>query len=219
MEISQRQIALLRRSQSLSQAAFAKEVGYSQSYVGDIESGRVMPSRRFLEAVGERFKVSIDQLTSDLGEQILRVLESISSISGGGFLYMYDFTDKGLDVCEAEALNIAQPHPHRFLDAVHIKTTRQMLHELTGMPLGSDMWDQFCIHYGECLFYIIKNISKSPMTNKDKIYFLKDVSELLGGTSNLIVIDKPSFLEKNANKLYYFAYPFRVSGRFGRINY
>lgn len=52
----------LRQSLNLSQADFAKEIGYSTSYVGDVEVGKTRPSRRFLEAVRSRFGISIDQL-------------------------------------------------------------------------------------------------------------------------------------------------------------
>jgi len=51
-----------RNNSKLSQAKFAKEIGYSQGYVRDIELGKVKPSRRILEAISQRFNVSIDWL-------------------------------------------------------------------------------------------------------------------------------------------------------------
>jgi len=55
-------IKTIRKGERLSQAKFAKEIGYSQGYIKDIELGKVKPSRRVLEAISQRFDVSIDFL-------------------------------------------------------------------------------------------------------------------------------------------------------------
>jgi len=46
----------------ITQEEFAKRIGYSRSYLRDIEYGRVKPSRGFLVAVSAEFNVSIDWL-------------------------------------------------------------------------------------------------------------------------------------------------------------
>jgi len=65
MNLTGDKISLLRSKLKLTQAAFAKSVNYSRSYVNDIESGRVKPSRDFLEALKEKYGISIDDLLSN----------------------------------------------------------------------------------------------------------------------------------------------------------
>jgi len=52
----------LRKSIRLSQADFAKCLGYSQGYVADLERGRQKPSREFLEKIKKTFGVSSDYI-------------------------------------------------------------------------------------------------------------------------------------------------------------
>lgn len=59
---SPERLRLMRKKEGLSQARFAKEIGFSQSYVKNIETGRAKPSRRMLEAISKRFGISVDWL-------------------------------------------------------------------------------------------------------------------------------------------------------------
>jgi putative transcriptional regulator len=56
------QVAEIRRRLGLSQDNFAKEIGFSRSYVGDIESGRTEPSRHLLLAIKDRFGIPVDEV-------------------------------------------------------------------------------------------------------------------------------------------------------------
>nr|WP_277818358.1 XRE family transcriptional regulator [Gemmobacter straminiformis] len=47
-----------RRASGLSQRALASALGVSQGFIGDIESGRSAPSRNFLQALSEHFRVN-----------------------------------------------------------------------------------------------------------------------------------------------------------------
>ena len=51
-------VKLWRQSQKLSQRAAASALGVSQGYIGDIESGRAEPSRKFLQRLSEVFQVN-----------------------------------------------------------------------------------------------------------------------------------------------------------------
>ena len=64
----------IRADANLSREKFAKSLGYSKSYIADIETGRTKPSRKLLEAIGRVYGVSIDWLLSD--SQILDIIEA-----------------------------------------------------------------------------------------------------------------------------------------------
>ena len=60
METSSKQIINLRKKLGLTQTVFAEKIGFSQSYIRDIELGKAKPSRNILESINKVFKVSID---------------------------------------------------------------------------------------------------------------------------------------------------------------
>lgn len=68
--ITSYRVKSIRKKNKLSQAKFAKEIGYSQGYIRDIELGKSKPSRRILEAISQRFNISIDWLLT--GEEKLK---------------------------------------------------------------------------------------------------------------------------------------------------
>ncbi len=63
-------IFLFRASMDLTQDEFAKSVGYSRSYLKDIERGRVKPSKKFIEAVSLKYGFSLYYLLSEYNEEI-----------------------------------------------------------------------------------------------------------------------------------------------------
>jgi len=52
-------------------AKFAKILGFSAAYVADIENGRSKPSRALLQAISEKYNVSIDWLLTGKGSREL----------------------------------------------------------------------------------------------------------------------------------------------------
>ena len=54
----------LRTANKLSQAAFAKKIGFSRSYIGKVEQDITQPSRKMLESVRREFGVSVDWILS-----------------------------------------------------------------------------------------------------------------------------------------------------------
>lgn len=73
MDITAKQIRFLRRDFGLSQNAFAEKIGFSRSYVRDIELGKVEPSRKILKAISSECRVSVDWIL--FGEPIRKRTE------------------------------------------------------------------------------------------------------------------------------------------------
>jgi len=203
-------ISFLRFTLKLTQDKFAKRMGYSRSYVKNIETGKVKPSRRFLEALNENYGVSIDSLLGEMGDRVLKSLKRIPSLSGFGFVYIYDFTDSGLNEAEKQLLNFLQNRPFVFIDGKKIKSAKQLWETLTGES-GSTrkLYEIFEAMCGDDYKYIIiKNFSLSGI--REKAMELKWLAREIGPWGALIIIDKPSFLERNAEMFYYHAYPIHV---------
>jgi len=220
MSDAAKQIEFLRSTLKLSQENFAKEIGFSRSYVRDIELGKTKPSRRFLEGVSKIFGVSADQFLTDLGERIISILDKIPSISGDGFIYLYDFTDKGLQEAENQLLRFLSNFNYLLLDGKKIKSENHFLSLVTGKKGQSvKLWDLFrrSMFNSKYRFFVIKNYSLSGI--KYKVPVLRGLSRITTINGGIILIDKPCFLERNASSLYYYAYPIHISGTFGRMNY
>lgn len=214
------QIEFLRSTLKLSQESFAKKIGFSRSYVRDIELGKAKPSRRFLEEVSKNFGVSADLFLTDLGERIISILDKIPSISGEGFIYLYDYTDKGLQEAENQLIRFLSNFNYLLLDGKEIKSENHFFSLLTGEK-GQlvRLWDLFkeSVLNNEYKFFVIKNFSLSGV--KYKVPVLRGFFRITAMNGATILIDKPCFLERNVSSLYYYAYPIHVSGPFGRVNY
>lgn len=168
MENSSKQISFLRSTLKLTQEAFGQNLGYSRSYVKDIESGRVKPSRAFLEAVNAKYGVSIDSLLSSLGELIVNVLNRIPQRSDYGFIYLYDFTDAGLDEAETDLMEYLSNHSYTLVDGRDIKTETDLYARLAGQDksIKNDKWDRFIDDIrsrNKFHFVVLKHFSLSPL--------------------------------------------------------
>jgi transcriptional regulator with XRE-family HTH domain len=227
MTISQKKISFLRSSLNLTQNEFGKKIGYSRSYVKDIESGRVKPSRGFLEAVSLNFGISMDSLMSDLGGKIVRAIYTISELIGkhkGGFIYLYDFTDAGLKKAEEELLKFLKDFEYKIIECKEIRSANQFLSILTGEKGNThELWKIFQKRsyaprdFKKAEFLVLKNFSLSRIKSYAEIF--RDLSEeLFLSNGSLIVIDKPCFLEKNSDRFYYYAYPIHFSSLDGMMH-
>lgn len=67
---SGKRLTLFRKSLGLSQRAFGASLSVSGGLIGQIEADISAPSRRFLEAISERYNVSADWLLSGTGEML-----------------------------------------------------------------------------------------------------------------------------------------------------
>src|SRR3990172_6059106 len=174
MEYSADQMARLRSFLGLSQEEFAKSIDYSRSYVKDIESGRVKPSRGFLEAVRSKYGLSIDALFSNLGRQIIDGLNVISiTPSNKGFIYLYDFTDNGINEAEKKLLDFLSGKKFKIIDGRQIKGRRAFYAALSGLEERTTWIDRHFDHFlrtwndtGNDYFIVLKRFSESPIRDK-----------------------------------------------------
>jgi len=66
MERFGEKLRILRKHKQLSMKALATELGFSShGTIGDLESGRIMPSARHIINIARFFEVSTDQLLFD----------------------------------------------------------------------------------------------------------------------------------------------------------
>jgi len=196
-------IIFIRTSLNLTQDEFAKRIGYSRSYLSDIEGGRVEPSRRFLEAISDNFKISIDSIL--LGVRIINAMSRIEKYSDTGFLYLYDFTDRGLEEIKSELLRTLESEPYIFLDGSTLKRGQDF-------NLIKDELIKNNIKY-----LILKDFSATKI-KENKAAILRILINMTSKLCTLILIGKPSFLEKYAGRLHYYAYPLWFGDR-GRMHF
>lgn len=228
MENSSKQISFLRSTLKLTQEAFGQSVGYSRSYVKDIESGRVKPSRAFLEAVNAKHGISIDSLLSSLGELIVNIINRIPQRSDYGFIYLYDFTDEGLNEAETELMKYLSNHSYSLIDGRDIKTERELYARLANQDknikiekLWKKSWNLFINNMhnrNRFHFIVLKHFSSSPLNKREVAVIYRHIAYNINYIGALIVIDKPCFLEKYSNLLYYYAYPIHYKDWSGRIH-
>ncbi|MFZ4437106.1 MAG: helix-turn-helix domain-containing protein [Syntrophales bacterium] len=214
MEYTADQIAKLRSFLGISQNDFAKSINYSRSYVKDIESGRVKPSRGFLEALRSKYGVSIDALLSNLGVQIIAGLNAHFLTSDKGFIYLYDFTDSGLDAAEQKLLEFLNGKKFKIVDGRKVSGRLELFAELSGSKERADSEKHFrhFVTTGNNDFIVLKRFSESPI--KSQVWGIyRDMARYMQGS--LIVLDKPAYLEKYIERLYYSAFPIHFKDSFG----
>ena len=213
MNITAEKILYLRSSLKLTQKDFAESIDYSRSYVNDIESGRVKPSRGFLEAVRTKYGISADALLSNLGTQIIAGLNAHFLTSDKGFIYLYDFTDSGLDAAEQKLLEFLNMKKYKIIDGRKVKGIVDFYAKLSGLKERRDSENHFR-HFKNTSdhdFIVLKRFSESPIKNEMwRIYRAMP--------RPLIVIDKPSYLEKYIKHLYHSAFPIHFKDSFGFVH-
>jgi len=197
-------IFLFRASMDLTQDEFAKSVGYSRSYLKDIERGRVKPSKKFIEAVSLKYGFSLYYLLSEYNEEIDFAIRSYSE-----FIFIFDFTEQALESAESELIQSLGIRKYLIINAEEFNESEK-LYSYVDNNLSKDIE-----------FLILKNISTSKL-NKDKVKFFRGLFDpnILFGTQ-LIVIDKPSLLELIYNSISKAIHPiwFKEGGKsfFSRI--
>jgi len=217
MEYAAAQIANLRFFLGMSQEDFAKSINYSRSYVKDVESGRVKPSRGFLEALKAKYGISIDAILSNLGTQIIAGLSARFLTSERGFIYVYDFTDSGLDAAEQRLLEFLSGKKFKIIDGKKVKGKIDFFSQLSGLKQRGNVFKHF-EHFtttSDLEFLVLKCFSESTI-KKEMWGIYRDLSRRMRGS--LIVIDKPGYLEKYIARLYHAAFPIHFKDSFGFVH-
>ncbi|MBW2606382.1 MAG: helix-turn-helix transcriptional regulator [Deltaproteobacteria bacterium] len=217
----------IRAQANLSRDKFAKTLEYSKSYITDIETGRTKPSRRLLEAISRVYSVSIDWLLSD--SYIIDLIEDNKNTENPNIIFIYAFTQKGIDDAEIMLKELLEEKKFIFVDASGLKTYVQFLKKLfnrkdyTGQ-ISDKLLDQLKdMMLNEKIILIIKNMSLSKITRsgghiRDIFKIMDDSWDVEGARkggqwrhlkpqSSLIILDFPSYLEKNINTFGYYAVP------------
>ncbi len=224
MEFTANQILFTRMIRlKMSQEAFARSLGYSRSYIKDIESGRVKPSRAFLEALTSKYGLSVDSILGNFCKQIQAAFNTSYLNFERGFVYLYDFTDKGLEIAEEILLKCFSDagKTYKILDGRRIKGQREFWNELLDLKKNGESFYRMpdADKIKQCTknldFVVLKGFSEFPLKHRVCDIYIAIYYCIEG---HLIVIDKPSWLEKNIRRFYHRAYPIHVRNEFGFTN-
>lgn len=217
----------VRVDSNLSREKFAKLLGYSKSYVADIETGRTKPSRRFLEKISSVCGVSIDWLLSE--STILNLIEANKKTENPDLIFTYAFTQKGIDEAEITLQEILANRNYLLVEARGVKSVAQFMKciynkENDPGKIKYQLWEKLkhMMLYEEVVL-IIKNLSLSKISWSGNLVrsifkimddaFDQEASRKakkvikLNPQSSLIVLDFPSYLEKNMDSFGYYAVP------------
>ena len=223
MSILSEKIKGIRIEEGVSQQVFAKSLGYSKGYVADIETGRTRPSRKFFEVLQQKYSISIDWLVSD--NRIVDLVEANKATENPNILFLYDFTQEGIDNAAKILRDLFCFKKYIIVDAAGSRTDNQLLQKIVHKKGQSrELWAQIeKMMRDDEIILIIKNISLSRIS-KSGLWILdifkimddaweikrigdKVVTEHKMPKSSLIVLDFPSYLEKNMENFGYYAIP------------
>lgn len=204
MDVSGKLIVELRKELSLTQQEFAEKINYSRTYLSDIEVGKVKPSRRFLETITKKFGVSLDSLAVDAYEDWINYI--ITCTDGDYFIFIYGFTETELQKGEAELMPyLRRMEDYVIVDAKGMESASSLISAIMQQRgakcLDEKQYELFCQEQ-ERRFIVIKNLSISRIPKKG--HFLKQLIQR-SAPQTIIVLDKPSFLEKFSDELYSYA--------------
>jgi len=207
-------IKMIRLRRRLSQEKFAKSMGYSRAYIADIETGRAKPSRRMLEAIQRTYDTSIDWMISE--NRILGLIEFNKKIGISNIIFVYGFTQVKIDSAEQKLKKILSHIKYILVDASSLRSNRQFLEKIfdakgTMSQLYNERLRPMMLH--EEVVLIIKNMSLSRIPRSG--YTIRSIFKIMDDAgsrgfldaidivkhgppkSNLIILDFPSYLEKN----------------------
>ena len=200
-------IKSVRVQKGLSQNKLAELIGFSQSYIADIESGRTPPSRNFLSALQIKTGVSLDWLMME--HQVLELIEANKHTENPNLIYVFAFTAEGLDESQEIFLDLLAGKNCLFVDAAGIRTPRRFLIKTLGKEgISHDLWEDLELMLLEQeVILIIKCMSISGIPSSGgmvrSIFKIMDDAWERGAfrhkmpKSSLVLIDYPSYLEKN----------------------
>ena len=218
-------IVALRQSQGLTQESFGDVIGYSRTYISDIEMGKTPPSRRFLEAVSKKFGVSIDGLLAN--SKILELIDYNKGTDDPQIIFCYAFSQEGLREYEDYLKELLEPEKTRFVDASVFKTATEFLNAIADSAAKSPgkAYDKVRdLVLTEDLRLVLKGLSTSRVSKAVNLVYdifktmddawLKQIKAQPGGEevlrpvkSSIIILDYPSFLENNYKLLGYYSVP------------
>lgn len=214
----------IRKQHQFSQQAFAEKLGFSKSYIADIEGGRIRPSRNLLEAVQNKLGISVDSIFKE--ERMLAFIEMSKGINPL-ILFIYAFTQGGIADNEAMLRNLLTGWATRFIDAAGLSSRDELFEKITETrDSGSSLYARLKAGLtSEDLILILKSMSQSRIQNpgetvRDLFKIIqtdwnerreerakRNDQSLVESSCVLVLLDYPSFLEKNMESFGYYAHP------------
>jgi len=206
---------------ALSKDEFAKKCGISKSQLYNYLNGINEPTAKFFRQLKTIFPlVNIDWIVS--GNQVIDIIEANKKTENPNIIFVYDFTQKGLDRAEGMFQKILTNKNHIIVDASGLTSYGQLLKEILGKEKETGRDTNFKLHHdlidlmlNNDVILIIKNMSLSKITRSgdcirsifkimDDAWDMKNIKKAgimchLMPKSSLIILDFPSYLEKNAN--------------------
>lgn len=205
-----KKIRELRKRLNLSQQEFAESIGFSKSYVANIETGRNQPSRNFLDRVRAKYHVSVDSLLS--GNLISDILESGRTTRNPYIIFVYAFTAEGLSRSEKILLSNLKSRNVLLVDTLGLTTYQQALRKLVSSKASSySLWELLEKKLvTEDLILVFKGLSQSKLPKSGD--FIRGVFKIIDDAgreprSSMIILDYPSYLEKKFADFGYYAAP------------
>jgi len=217
-------IKALRAEEGISQSNFSKKLGYSKGYIADIETGRTKPSRKFLEAITREYGTSIDWLFQE--SRILDLLDSNKHTENPDLIFIYAFTQSGIEEAEKELRNHLEGMNYLMVDAAGTKNINRLLKKILKMEGNIDsLWKALADKMlNQEIILTIKNMSLSKIPSSGG--YIREIFKIMDDAwepekkdgkiiqrhkkpkSSLILLDFPSYLEKNMGSSFgYYAIP------------
>lgn len=213
-------IKALRNEKNLSQEKFAELIGYSKGYLADIETGRSKPSRRFLESIQQIFGASIDWLL--FRSPILNLIEYHKK--NPIIIFVFAFTPKGIDFREKMLRDLLSYKNYILINASGTKTAHNLLRKILNKEGKiNQLWEELEeMLLNNEMILILKNMSLSKIPNSG--IYIQNIFDILrypckkkevgdfnfekkATNSAFIVLDYPSYMEKNMNNFGAYALP------------
>jgi len=227
-----KKIKEIRTRENLSQEEFSKLLGYSKGYLADIETGRTRPSRKFLESIQINFGASIDWLLRE--NQILDLIEFNRTNEESYIIFVYAFTQRGLDEAEVMLRDLLTGKRHLMIDASGVNSIYQLLRKIFNKDGNTDqLWKRLeGMILNDDIVLILKNMSLSKISKSG--HLVRDIFKITDDAwerkwngaemahvekkpkSSIIILDFPSYLEKNLTSFWYYAVPIYSTAPKGR---
>jgi transcriptional regulator with XRE-family HTH domain len=225
MDSIPKKIIEVRKKHKLSQDRLADLLGYSRSYVANIESGRVKPSRGFLEALQRELAAPTEWILKE--SLILDLINGNKGTENPTLLFVYAFTKEGIDESEIRLKEAMREMKTIFIDASPFKTINELYKAITGKSgTVRELYYQLeKMLIADEIVIVIKELSLSKISKarehvrsifkiSDDFHILRDIDSYKKRystidslpefcRSSLVILDYPSFMEKDSSFQFY----------------
>jgi len=197
-------IKKLRKDNGLTQAQLGEKIGYSRSYVKDVESGRTEASRSFLVKVSEIFDISVSALLGS--NPILRLIDGNRDKEAPFIPFLMGFSKDEVDLIEYQLKDLFKERQAIFIDAAEYRNATQLYNAIAQTDKSKSKAyaeiESMILDDEKEMMIVIKNLAQSKILNKGQC--IMDLFQILGASSKgvvskscFILVDFPNLLERN----------------------